>query len=50
MASEENEDLLQIPEDYPHGKYVLIYDPLDGSGNIDANITDRHHLFHLPRG
>jgi fructose-1,6-bisphosphatase I len=39
MASEENEDILQIPEDYPHGKYVLIYDPLDGSGNIDANIT-----------
>jgi fructose-1,6-bisphosphatase I len=39
MASEENEDLLQIPDDYPHGKYVLIYDPLDGSGNIDANVT-----------
>lgn len=39
MASEENEDILQIPDDYPHGKYVLIYDPLDGSGNIDANIT-----------
>jgi len=39
MASEENEDLLHIPEDYPHGRYVLIYDPLDGSGNIDANVT-----------
>jgi fructose-1,6-bisphosphatase I len=39
MASEENEDILQIPEGYPHGKYVLIYDPLDGSGNIDANVT-----------
>lgn len=39
MASEENEDLLHIPEMYPHGKYVLLYDPLDGSGNIDANIT-----------
>ena len=39
MASEENEDILQIPDDYPQGKYVLIYDPLDGSGNIDANIT-----------
>jgi fructose-1,6-bisphosphatase I len=39
MASEENEDILQIPDDYPHGKYVLIYDPLDGSGNIDANVT-----------
>ena len=39
MASEENEDLLHIPEQYPHGKYVLVYDPLDGSGNIDANVT-----------
>ena len=39
MASEENEDLLHIPDDYPHGKYVLLYDPLDGSGNIDANVT-----------
>ena len=39
MASEENEDLLHIPEDYPNGKYALLYDPLDGSGNIDANVT-----------
>jgi len=39
MASEENEDLLHIPDSYPHGKYVLLYDPLDGSGNIDANVT-----------
>ena len=39
MASEENEDLLHIPQSYPSGKYVLLYDPLDGSGNIDANIT-----------
>lgn len=39
MASEENEDLLHIPDHYNQGKYVLLYDPLDGSGNIDANIT-----------
>ena len=39
MASEENEDVLQIPDKYPKGKYVLLYDPLDGSSNIDANIT-----------
>ncbi len=39
MASEENEDLLHIPEQYEAGKYVLLYDPLDGSSNIDANIT-----------
>ena len=39
MASEENEDVLHIPDNYPTGKYVLLYDPLDGSSNIDANIT-----------
>ena len=39
MASEENEDVLHIPDHYPKGKYVLLYDPLDGSSNIDANIT-----------
>jgi fructose-1,6-bisphosphatase I len=39
MASEENEDILHIPDDYVAGKYVLLYDPLDGSSNIDANIT-----------
>ena len=39
MASEENEDVLAIPEQYPKGKYVLLYDPLDGSSNIDANVS-----------
>jgi fructose-1,6-bisphosphatase I len=39
MASEENEDILHIPDQYSAGKYVLLYDPLDGSSNIDANIT-----------
>lgn len=39
MASEENEDLLHIPDHYPRGKYVLLYDPLDGSSNIDANVN-----------
>lgn len=39
MASEENEGVLHIPDDYPKGKYVLLFDPLDGSSNIDANIT-----------
>jgi fructose-1,6-bisphosphatase I len=39
MASEENEDLLHIPDEYPSGKYILLFDPLDGSGNIDANVT-----------
>ena len=39
MASEENEDVLHIPEKYPRGKYVLLYDPLDGSSNIDVNVN-----------
>lgn len=39
MASEENEDILHIPDEYQAGKYVLLYDPLDGSSNIDANVT-----------
>jgi fructose-1,6-bisphosphatase I len=38
MASEENENPLPIPERYPTGKYVLLFDPLDGSSNIDYNI------------
>jgi fructose-1,6-bisphosphatase I len=37
MASEESEDIRAIPDQYPRGKYVLLYDPLDGSGNIDVN-------------
>lgn len=39
MASEENEDIILIPEEYPRGKYVLLFDPLDGSSNIDVNVT-----------
>jgi len=39
MASEESESLMEIPSKYPSGKYVLIYDPLDGSSNIDANVS-----------
>lgn len=39
MASEEQEDILPIPEKYPVGKYVLLYDPLDGSSNIDYNVS-----------
>jgi fructose-1,6-bisphosphatase I len=38
MASEEHEGLLHIPEGYPTGKYVLLFDPLDGSSNIDYTI------------
>lgn len=38
MASEEQENLIPIPEKYPVGKYVLLFDPLDGSSNIDYTI------------
>ena len=39
MASEEEEDLMKIPERYPKGKYTLSFDPLDGSSNIDVNVS-----------
>lgn len=39
MASEENPDVIPIPERFPCGKYVLIFDPLDGSANIDVNVS-----------
>jgi fructose-1,6-bisphosphatase I len=38
MASEENENFMPISDKYPKGKYVLVYDPLDGSSNIDFNV------------
>jgi len=39
MASEENEDPIPIPTRFPKGHYVLSFDPLDGSSNIDVNIS-----------
>lgn len=39
MASEEHEGFLEIPEQYQKGSYVLVYDPLDGSSNIDVNVS-----------
>ncbi len=39
MASEENENILPIPDNYKCGKYVLLFDPLDGSSNIDVNVS-----------
>lgn len=39
MASEEEEDIIHLPPDKKPGKYVLLFDPLDGSSNIDANIS-----------
>jgi fructose-1,6-bisphosphatase I len=37
MASEEDEELIPIPDGWPQGKYAVLYDPLDGSSNIDVN-------------
>lgn len=39
MASEESADIIPIPERFPCGKYVLVFDPLDGSSNIDNNVS-----------
>ena len=39
MGSEEVEEPILIPTEYPQGKYVLQFDPLDGSGNIDINAS-----------
>jgi fructose-1,6-bisphosphatase I len=38
MASEEHDDILSIPEEFTAGRYALLYDPLDGSANIDVNM------------
>jgi len=39
LASEEMEDPRPIPTHYPRGEYLLLFDPLDGSSNIDVNIS-----------
>jgi fructose-1,6-bisphosphatase I len=39
MASEEMEDIHPIPNRYPKGEYMLLFDPLDGSSNIDVNVS-----------
>ncbi|WP_205873604.1 class 1 fructose-bisphosphatase [Mycobacterium camsae] len=39
MASEELAEPYQLPTQYPRGKYLLIFDPLDGSSNIDVNVS-----------
>ncbi|MDP3845759.1 MAG: class 1 fructose-bisphosphatase [Pseudomonas sp.] len=39
MASEEMDNAYQIPGKYPKGAYLLVFDPLDGSSNIDVNVS-----------
>ena len=39
LASEEHEEHITIPEGYKNGKYTMAIDPLDGSSNIDSNVS-----------
>ena len=39
MASEEDEELIPVPSGWPAGKYAVLFDPLDGSSNIDVNAS-----------
>jgi len=39
MASEEEKDMIMIPAEYPKGDYVVMFDPLDRSTNIDVNVS-----------
>lgn len=39
MASEEMETIHHIPNRYPQGEYLLLYDPIDGSSNVDVNLS-----------
>ena len=39
MASEEMEEIYVVPNRYPQGEYLLLFDPLDGSSNIDVNVS-----------
>ena len=39
MVSEEMEQPYAIPAEYPRGKYLLLFDPLDGSSNVDVNVA-----------
>ncbi len=39
LASEEDDEPIPIPNGYPTGKYAVLYDPLDGSSNIDVNVS-----------
>ena len=39
MASEEMDSIYMVPNRYPQGEYLLLFDPLDGSSNIDVNVS-----------
>ena len=52
MASEEIDVVHQIPAHHPRGRYLLMFDPLDGSSNIDINVSvgTIFSVFELPGG
>lgn len=39
LASEEMDHSMPIPDEFPRGRYLLLFDPLDGSSNIDVNVS-----------
>ncbi|HTM58641.1 MAG TPA: class 1 fructose-bisphosphatase [Candidatus Udaeobacter sp.] len=49
LASEEDEDIINVPEGAPVGKYVVNFDPLDGSSNINAGVNIGTIFSMLPR-
>jgi fructose-1,6-bisphosphatase I len=49
LASEEDENIIHVPEDQPVGKYVVNFDPLDGSSNINAGVNIGTIFSVLPR-
>jgi len=49
LASEEDEDIVHVPDGQPVGKYVVNFDPLDGSSNINANVNIGTIFSILPR-
>jgi len=49
LASEEDEGIVPVPEGHRYGKYVVNFDPLDGSSNIDANVNIGTIFSILPR-
>lgn len=52
MSSEENPDLIRIGPEFPRGDYIMIFDPLDGSSNmdVDVNIGTIFSLYRRPEG
>lgn len=51
MASEEMDSIYEIPNRYPKGEYLLLFDPLDGSSNIDVNVSigTIFSVLHMPK-